>query len=335
MKPFILLFFSFLGTFIRLHSQRDLFANLAASSGNSSAIKIGADWEVFNERQEGFSKRKKRFLTPYLGLELGYGTYMNFLTPVPLGHISLRFGVTYAFADLFGVYGQLSYGLATKSSVRTETEAGIKLGISSSLAIQAGYRLFNINSANNRFPGLNFNQGMGFAGLVFSPKSRKIQPIYRVKQKFFAYPFSIGLKLGLRQHSLLYDRTHLIWNVDASYRFQKSNKRAWDVGLEWITDPTYFYKADGRPTELKYPQNSEVTLRAGNLILMGRFAFRTDIGFYVLRPITSTKPLFYQGLGLDYRLSQHLELRTRFKTHFLRKFIFDEPDFVEWGIVVR
>lgn len=335
MKPFFALLFFFLGTFLRLDSQRDLFINLAAASGNSAAIKLGADWEAFLERQQGFSKKKKRFLTPYLGVELGYGTYMNLLTPVTLGHISPRFGVTYAFADLFGVYGQLSYGFATKSSIRTEAEAGIKLGISSSLAIQAGYRLFNINSANSRFPNLNFNQGMGFAGLVFSPKSRKIQPIYRVKQKFFAYPFSMGLKLGLRQHSLLYNRTHLIWNLDAAYRFQKTNRRAWDVGLEWITDPTYFYKSNGQPTELEYPQNSEVTLRAGNLILMGRMALRTDIGFYVLRPITSTKPIFYQGLGLDYRLSQHVELRTRFKTHFRRKFIFDEPDFVEWGIVVR
>jgi hypothetical protein len=335
MKSCATLVFFFLGIFSRLNAQRDLFANVAASSGNSAALKLGADWEVFLERQQGFFKKKKRFPTAYVGVELGYGTYYNFLTPLTIAHVAPRFGVTYAFADLFGVYGHLSYGWASKSCVRTEAELGVRLGISSSLGIQAGYRLFNINTANSNFPNLNFNQGMGFAGLVFSPHSKKIQPIYRVKKKFFAYPYSLGLKLGLRKHSLLYDRTHLVWNLDASYRFQKSNRRAWDVGLEWITDPTYFYKPDGKPTELKYPQNSEVTLRAGNLILMGRMALRTDLGFYILRPITSLKPMFYQGIGLDYRLSQNWEFRTRFKTHFQRKFIFDSPDFVEMGVVLR
>jgi hypothetical protein len=188
MKSCATLVFFFLGIFSRLNAQRDLFANVAASSGNSAAIKLGADWEVFLERQQGFFKKKKRFPTAYVGVELGYGTYYNFLTPLTIAHVAPRFGVTYAFADLFGVYGHLSYGLATKSSIRSEAELGVRLGISSSLGIQAGYRLFNFNTANSKFPNLNFNQGMGFAGLVFSPHSKKNSAHLQSKKEVLRIP---------------------------------------------------------------------------------------------------------------------------------------------------
>jgi len=49
------------------------------------------------------------------------------------------------------------------------------------------------------------------------------------------------------------------------------------------------------------------------------------LGYYALKPVHSTKPLFYNALGWDYRLTQNWVLRNRLKAHL------NKADYMEWG----
>ena len=82
----------------------------------------------------------------------------------------------------------------------------------------------------------------------------------------------------------------------------------------------------GNSTGINESQELELGIKGGHQFVYGRVGLRTDLGIYVLRPILSDKPFFYNAIGIDCRLSQDWVLRSRLKAHL------NVADYMEFGL---
>jgi hypothetical protein len=306
-------------------------------------VQLDADWEVPNEPRVPNPLEERKHALRYLG-----ATFLAMDMGLPETGTQFAGAISLGAAQPIGNYLHLGWRVAPGLSYLTQTYDSVynptNVAISSHLnymllltgyarltvgrfGIVAGANLTHCSNGNYNKPNvglnaLNMNVGVTYRLHRLSNPSQ----YYEAKSTFFAYPISAGLKTGTRVRSMEYPRRTWVWIADISYRNQKSKFSFWDVGLDGFYDPNYQWKEDGSLTRAGDSENYELAVRGGKVFLYGRIGLRLDLGMYIVKPVHSEKPWFYNGLGLDYRLGHHWAARCRIKAHV------NKADYMEFGL---
>ncbi len=306
---------------------------------------LDADWDLMVERRAAYSVKREKFTVRNIGFSL---LYMNMGLPETgqqfAGGLSL--GASYPMNEKLNVRWRVVHGLSYLTAKYDSISNPINLAISSNfnyyanLNIELKYQLLpkfglsvggsivHASNGNWHKPNGGLNAFCLSGGISYNPYGLTVSKhhLYRNQKKFFAYPLSLGVKTAFRDHSLENRRKFTVWVFEASYRMQKSNRNFWDFGLDLFKDPTYFWDRQNNRTGLKIGQQYELGLRVSHVFLFGRVGLRTDLGYYVLRPVNSKKTFYYNAFGLDYRLNQRVVLKNRIKAHL------NDADYMEFGL---
>jgi hypothetical protein len=308
-------------------------------------VQLDAYWEIPVERRPIYQKRKKFYAQSFIGvsalaMDMGLQVAGNqFGLGASVGQqrsISerlsfgwkLSYGPSYVTKkyDTFVSPVNLAIGSNWNYMAILTCETQIKL--SDQLGFHVGVNLTHCSNANYKKPNVGLNVINGSAGLVYFPflQHQEGKRYYRVKRKYFAYPYSLGVKFAIREHTLEFPQPTAIWVFDVNYRSQTNSRGYWDYGIELFSDPNYYWDKFGNLNGVQSTDTRELALKVGKVFLFGRLGMRFDLGYYILKPIHSDKPIFYNGLGCEYRLSQNWILRNRIKAHLNR------ADYMEWGL---
>jgi hypothetical protein len=310
-----------------------------------SGIQLDADWEIPIERRPIYQKRKKYYNQPHVGVSL-LAMDMGLATTGSQYGMAVSVGGIRSFSDNFGVRWRLAHGISYLTEKYNLNKEPVNYAIGSNfnyllvltgefrfkfsnyLGINGGFNLTHCSNANYKKPNVGLNAINGSLGLSYFPHSNRTEGkrLYRLKHKYFAYPYSLGVKLAIREHSIEFPQPTAIWIFDFNYRLQKNSKGYWDYGIELFSDPNYYWDQYGNLYGVSAKDTREVALKIGKVFLYGRLGLRFDLGYYALKPVHSDKPVFYNGLGCDYRLTQNWILRNRIKAHL------NKADFMEWGL---
>jgi len=310
-----------------------------------NGFQLDADWDLMVERRANFLLKREKYTVRNIGLSL---LYMN------MGRLStgkqfaagLSLGASYPLTDKLGIRWRVVHGISYLTQKYDSISNPINLAISSNLNFYAnlnvelkyqftskfglnlGGSIVHASNGNWHKPNGGLNAFCMSGGLIYNPYGLTVSKhhLYRERRKFFAYPYSLGVKLALRDHSLENRRKFAVWVFEASYRVQKSNRNFWDFGVDLFNDPLYFWDRQNRRTGLIIGQQYELGLRVSHVFLFGRIGLRTDFGYYVLRPVNSKKTFYYNAFGLDYRLNQRVTLKNRIKAHL------NDADYMEFGL---
>lgn len=310
-----------------------------------AGFQLDADWEIPIERRPIYQKNKKYYNQPHLGvsllaMDMGMNTTgSQFGMAVSVGGIrpfSDKFGIRWRFAHgvsyLTKKYDTnlepINYAIGSNINFMGVLTGEFRLKFTEHLGMNLGLNLTHCSNGNYKKPNVGLNAINGSFGLSYLPHSNRTEGkrLYRLKHKYFAYPYALGLKLAIREHSIEFPQPTAIWILDFNYRLQKNSKGYWDYGIELFSDPNYYWDQYGNLNGVSAKDTREVALKVGKVFLFGRLGLRFDLGYYALKPVHSNKSLFYNGLGWDYRLSQNWILRNRIKAHL------NKADFMEWGL---
>jgi len=310
-----------------------------------NGFQLDADWDLMVERRANFLLKREKYTVRNIGVSL---LYMN------MGHAStgkqfaagISLGASYPFTDKLGIrwrmVGGVSYlsqkydsisnpiNLAISSNLNYHANLNVELKyqFASKLGLNLGGSMVHASNGNWHKPNGGLNAFCVSGGLIYYPYGQTISKhhLYRERRKFFAYPYSLGVKLALRDHSLENRRKFAVWVFEASYRVQKSNRNFWDFGIDLFNDPLYFWDKKNNRTGLIIGQQYELGLRVSHVFLFGRIGLRTDFGYYALRPVNSNKSFYYNAFGFDYRLNQRVVIKNRIKAHL------NDADYMELGL---
>jgi hypothetical protein len=317
---------------------------IAPLAATVTGFQIDADWELPIERRPIYQKNKKYFTQPHLGVTALIMNMGMESTGTQVG-VGVSVGGIRPFNDRFAIRWRFAHGISYLTKKYDTMQVPVNLAIGShfnymgvitgelrfkltdKLGINAGINLTHCSNGNYKKPNVGLNAVNGSAGISYMPYSHRTEGkrLYRLKHKYFAYPYAIGAKFAIREHSIEFPQPTAVWVFDINYRVQKNAKGYWDYGVELFSDPNYYWNQWGELYGVKAQDTREVALKVGKVFLFGRLGLRMDLGYYALKPVHSTKPLFYNAVGWDYRLTQNWILRNRLKAHMNR------ADYMEWG----
>ncbi len=308
-------------------------------------IQLDADWEIPVERRPIYQKNKKYYTQPHLGVSVLAMNMGLEVTGSQFG-VGVSVGGTRPFNDRFALRWRFAHGISYLTKIYDTTTLPVNYAIGSHLnymgvltgefrfkltdkfGLNFGLNLTHCSNGNYKKPNVGLNAINGSVGISYMPYSHRTEGrrLYRLKHKYFAFPYSIGAKFAIREHSIEFPQPTAVWIFDVNYRVQKNAKGYWDIGLELFSDPNYYWDQWGKLYGVKAKDTREVALKVGKVFLFGRLGLRFDLGYYALKPVHSNKPLFYNALGWDYRLTQNWVIRNRLKAHL------NKADYMEWGL---
>ncbi len=303
-------------------------------------------WKLRQERDDLKSKNDELHHSPIIGfsstwLNMGHAsTGFQMSSALVLGGVfynKSKLSFTYHFGHGFAFLSQkydtnqkpVNFAIGSHMNYFAQLKTGLEYQLTENFNMNAALYLTHTSNGNWKKPNVGLNAFHYGLGIVYFPNevlNNDKQSMYLHKKKFLAYPYSIGLKLGIREHSLEYQESFTSWIFDFQYRIQKNARHIWDVGLDFFSDPNYKFDKFGKSTNSDDLDLVEIGLKAGHQFVFGRVALRTDLGVYILKPVFSEKPFFYNAVGIDYRLSQEWALRTRLKAHL------NVADYMEFGV---
>ncbi len=303
-------------------------------------IQLTADWdrEVINDKLFSISSRSSyvpNFGVTTLYLDMGHPQTGNqFAVGATLGGKftlgkSFHLGWKYAqgFSYLSKKYDSSSfpvnYGIGSHINYFAQLSAYALLDLNDFATLNFGYNISHCSNGNWKKPNVGLNALHYNAGLNYRISDKKR---FRTRRKYSAFPWYAGAKIAIRDKSLDYPYKSFVWILDLGYRVQNSAAGYWDYGLDWFYDPNYYWNDQGTLIETRESQIQELGIRAGHVFLWGRLGLRLDAGMYVIQPMHSNKPWFYNAVGWEYRISDRFLLRNRLKAHL------NKADYMEWGI---
>lgn len=282
--------------------------------------------------QIGFSTVALDMGQPSTGFQLGSGLYLGGQLSNKKD-ISFNWGFCHGLSYLSQKYDTLqnpiNYAIGSHLNYFAQLKAGIEYTLNSNLALNLGFYLTHASNGNMRKPNVGLNAFQWGLGLMYCPNelfNTEKTSHYLHKKRFRTTPYSIGMKIGVREHTLEYPETFTSFICDFQYRIQKNAYHVWNLGFDLFNDPNYKFNKFGKSTGISEDQQFELGIFGGHQFQFGRVGLRTDLGIYVLRPVLSDKPFFYNAIGLEYRLSQDWVLRSRLKAHL------NVADYMEFGL---
>lgn len=222
----------------------------------------------------------------------------------------------------------INYAIGSYVNYFAQLKTGVEYRISTNVALNLGFYLTHASNGNIRKPNVGLNVLHWGIGMLYCPNelyNTEKSSFYLHKKRFRTTPYSVGAKIGIREHTLEYPETFSTFIFDFQYRIQKNAQHVWNLGFDLFNDPNYKFDKVGRSTGISEDQQFELGIFGGHQFQFGRIGLRTDLGVYVLRPVLSEKPFFYNGIGLEYRLSQDWIVRSRLKAHL------NVADYMEFG----
>lgn len=314
-------------------------------ASNVAGFQIDADWEIPIERRPIYQKKKKFYNQPHIGVSL-LAMDMGLRTTGNQYGLAVSVGGIRPFSDKFGIRWRFAHGISYLTEKYDTNVKPVNFAIGSNfnymavltgeirfkfteqLGVNLGVNLTHCSNGNYKKPNVGLNAINSSFGLSYYPHLNRTEGkrLYRLKHKYFAYPYALGLKLAIREHSIEFPQPCAIWIFDFNYRLQKNSKGYWDYGIELFSDPNYYWDQYGNLYGVSAKDTREVALKLGKVFMFGRLGLRFDLGYYASKPVHSNKPLFYNALGWDFRLSQNWTLRNRIKAHLYK------ADFMEWGL---
>ncbi len=280
----------------------------------------------------GFSVAALDMGLPTTGFQLGSGLYLGGeLTNKK--DFSFNWGFCHGLTYLSQKYDtfQKPVNLAIGSNLNyfAQLKAGLEYSLTANLALNFGFYLTHASNGNIRKPNVGLNALHWGLGMLYVPNelfNNEKKSFYLHKKRFRTTPYSVGLKVGIREHTLEFPETFTSFIFDFQYRIQKNANHVWNLGFDFFNDPNYKFDKFGRSTGISEDQQLELGIVGGHQFQFGRVGLRTDLGFYILRPVLSDKSFFYNAIGLEYRLSQDWVLRSRLKAHL------NVADYMEFGL---
>lgn len=310
-----------------------------------NGVQLDADWDMMVERRANYTVKREKFTVRNIGVSMHFmdmglpTTGKQFAAGLSLGagyplndklNVRWRFvqGIAYHNQNYDSTLNPSNFAIGSTWNYHTKLSIEFKYLISKYLGFNLGGSVVRSSNGNFILPNDGLNVFCFTGGLHYYPYGLNVSKhhLYRNRRKFFAYPYNLGVKVALRDHSFQNRRRFATWVYEASYRMQKSNRNFWDLGIDLFSDPTHFWDAENERTGLQIGQQYELGLKVGHVFLFGRVGLRTDLGYYVLRPVNSSKTAFYHAYGLDFRLNQRVVLKNRMKVHFTN------PDYMELGL---
>lgn len=195
------------------------------------------------------------------------------------------------------------------------------------LNIRTGVGMTHYSNGNFRMPNLGINSVECFLGIGLKNRTRQLPQITAVKKPVKgSHRIDLTLRLASKETDLIQPHRVFAGLVGVRYSYGKWSKSRIAAGLDYAYDPAYLYPGGRAPIESdKFRNASEAGFFFGHELLIGRFSFLTDAGFYFYRP-SPVKGVFYQRLGFKYQLHPNWFISSALKTHFAR------ADFFEWGL---
>ncbi len=303
-------------------------------------------WKLRQERDDLTSSKNDIFHSPQLGFSV---TWMN------MGHVSTGFQMAsalvlggvisnkgslsfnYHFSHGLSFLSQkydtnqrpINFAIGSHMNYFAQLKSGFEYNLTDNLNVNASLYLTHASNGNWKKPNVGLNALHYGIGVVYFPNeisNKDRNSMYLHKKKFFAHPYLLGIKFGIREHSLEFRETFTTWIFDFQYRIQKNARHIWDIGLDVFSDPNYKFDKFGKSTNSDDFDLIELGVKGGHQFLFGRVSLRTDLGVYILKPIFSEKPYFYNAVGIEYRISQEWLLRSRLKAHL------NVADYMEFGV---
>lgn len=238
-------------------------------------------------------------------------------------------GLTYLSEKYDSNTNPINYAIGSTMNYFAQLKMEFRYELTSNLSAALGAYLTHASNGNWEKPNVGLNAVHYGLGMVYYPNESQNTDrasYYLNKKHFFTSPFSVGLKMAVRSHSLEYPESFTIWITDIQFRIQKSAHHIWDIGLDLFSDPNYKFTKLGVYTGADEVDQLEFAIKGGHQFIYGRVGLRTDIGIYVFKPIYSDKGAFYNAIGIEYRIAQDWVLRSRLKAHL------NVADYMEFGI---
>lgn len=309
-------------------------------------VQIEALWKLRKETDDLSNKNKQFKLYPQIGIsstwmDMGVtSTGYQFGAGLILGAVltdknslsmawHFSHGLTYLSEKYDTLQKPINYAIGSTLNYFAQLKGALEYNLSPNLSLNAGLYLTHASNGNWRKPNVGLNAIHYGIGLIYFPNeiyNSDRASMYLHKKKFFAFPYSVGIKLAIREHTIEYPVSFSVFITDFQYRIQKSANHIWDIGFDLFSDANYKFDKMGNSTGIDESQELELGIKGGHQFVYGRVGLRTDLGIYVLRPILSDKPFFYNAIGIDYRLSQDWVLRSRLKAHL------NVADYMEFGL---
>ncbi len=263
-----------------------------------------------------------------LGASLNFGGTVQAKGPLSMswhfGH-----GITYLSEKYDSSIFPINYAIGSTMNYFAQIKFELKYDITANLSTSFGGYLTHASNGNWEKPNVGLNAIHYGLGLVYCPNevnNTERSSYYIHKKHYFTTPFSFGMKLASRSHSIEFPESFVIWITDFQFRIQKSAHHIWDIGFDLFSDPNYKFTKLGKLTGADEFQQIEFAIKGGHQFVYGRFGLRTDLGVYIIKPISSDKGSFYNAIGIEYRLNQNWALRSRLKAHL------NVADYMEFGL---
>lgn len=238
-------------------------------------------------------------------------------------------GITYLSEKYDSTSKPINYAIGSTLNYFAQLKAEVKYEFSPNLTMSVGGYLTHVSNGNWEKPNVGLNAIHYGLGLVYYPNENKNtdrKSYYILKKHYFTTPYSLGMKVAFRAHSIDYPVSFTVFITDFQFRIQKSAHHVWDLGFDLFSDPNYKFTKTGQYTGAGDLDQLEFAIKAGHQFVYGRVGLRTDLGLYIYKPVSSDKGAFYNAIGLEYRLNQNWALRSRLKAHL------NVADYMEFGL---
>lgn len=285
-----------------------------------------------NHRTIGFTMLYMDMGLPVTGYQLGAGLSLG-TQYSKTDDVAVIFqfneGITWLSEKYNPKSSPINYAIGSNFNLLAQIKVGLMFNLVPNFSLSLGGDLTHASNANWAKPNVGLNAIHAHAGVVYYPdevNGNSKQSHYIAKKRYFAFPYSFGMKIGIREHTLEFPQSMTVFIFDAQYRIQKSAGHIWDFGIDLFSDPNYKLDKYGNFTGAQDMDILEAGIKCGHQFVFGRVGLRTDLGLYILRPIGSEKRGFYNCVGLDYRLNQNWVARCRAKASL------NIADYMEWGL---
>lgn len=242
---------------------------------------------------------------------------------------SLTHGLSYVSEKYDTFTKPINFAIGSHINFLAQLKVEAQFNIFPNFSVAIGANLSHVSNANFAKPNVGLNSIHANLGVVYFPNevyNTDRSSFYLHKKRYYTSPLSIGMRYAIKEHTLEYPTSLSAVITEIQYRIQKSANHVWDVGLDLFSDDNYKFDKYGNSNDIAYSDQLELGLKFGHQYVFGRVGLRTDLGLYLLRPIFSDKPAFYNCFGIDYRLNQNWVARTRLKAHL------NIADYMEFGL---
>jgi hypothetical protein len=180
------------------------------------------------------------------------------------------------------------------------------------LRISADYN--HISNGGNQQPnkGINFPTASIGMDYIFEPVDFTKRMVYNYEDVGYKHTFRIIVSGTGKTPSYETNKRNVVFGLNSTYGRTISRLSILTAGVEFVNDGAL--KAELHHRNPSPPDHKRAALLAGHELMIGKFSFSQQLGFYFYSPAKPRDPV-YQRWGLDYHISRKVFAGINLKAH--------------------